>query len=292
MATHPREEDPALAHRQNESNGDGDKDSGKRASCLGKSAAVFDSRTLHFGAYLTGGLPAPPPSFDYSKKVRKWPMYLNNHTNDCACAAAAHMIQSWTANAGHEITPTDQQVLEFYGSVKAPGPEGECGVLKVLKDWRSSGLGGHRITAFAQIEHKNATEVRDAIYLFGACYLALWLPSFAVPGSDVAGWLKTPWVVPPQGPVGDAAPNPQISHCIPVVGYDYRNLYLVTWGAIKTMSWQFYREYTKVAYAVVSGDFLKEGKTVAGFDLAQLERDLREVSQIPAAHATIFRDPK
>jgi hypothetical protein len=51
--------------------------------------------------------------------------------------------------------------------------------------------------------------------------------------------LTVPWVVPPGGPVGNAAPNPNNGHCIPAVSYDADNLYVVTWGEIKPMSWAF-----------------------------------------------------
>jgi hypothetical protein len=50
---------------------------------------------------------------------------------------------------------------------------------------------------------------------------------------------------------------------------------VVTWGALKSMSWQFYDAYADEAYAVLSEDFLgASGGTVAGFDLAQLKADL------------------
>ena len=93
--------------------------------------------------------------------------------------------------------------------------------------------------------------------------------------------LSVPWVVPPRGPVGDAAPNPNNGHCIPAVAYDARNLYVVTWGALKSMSWQFYRVYAEEAYAVLSKDFVeRSGRTIAGFDLATLEEDLAKIPHL------------
>jgi hypothetical protein len=84
-----------------------------------------------------------------------------------------------------------------------------------------------------------------------------------------------PWVVPPDGPVGNAAPNPANGHCIPAVGYDAQNLYVVTWGVIKPMSWEFYTAYADEAFAVLSQDFIEANKQApAGVDLATLESDL------------------
>ena len=57
---------------------------------------------------------APPESVEYYDKVATWPMYYNNKYGDCTCAAAAHMIQNWTANAGTEISPPAPKVLAFY----------------------------------------------------------------------------------------------------------------------------------------------------------------------------------
>jgi hypothetical protein len=78
------------------------------------------------------------------------------------------------------------------------------------------------------------------------------LPDFATQGD----MLTVPWVVPPGGPVGNAAPNPNNGHCIPAVSYDADNLYVVTWGEIKPMSWAFYDAYADEAYAMISQDFI------------------------------------
>ena len=157
-------------------------------------------------------------------------------------------------------------------------------MLSVLKYWRSSGLGGDKIMAFAQLEPRNVNEVKDAVSIFGGCYIGVELPKFAINASDIA---TVPWVVPPQGPIGDAAPDPQGGHCIPAVAYDSRNLYVVTWGAVKSMSWQFYVDYADEAYAVLSDDFLSKNKTPAGFNLPQLKQDLAEIGKVPAIRAAI-----
>ena len=90
--------------------------------------------------------------------------------------------------------------------------------------------------------------------------------------------LTVPWVVPPGGPVGDAAPNPDNGHCIPAVSYDAEGLTAVTWGASKSMSWQFFDAYADEAFAVVSHNFIERtGQTPAGFSLATLEQDLAQL---------------
>jgi hypothetical protein len=244
---------------------------------LGKHPPKFDTRTLQFGAYVTKDLPSPPPSVDYSKKVPEWPMMGNDKYGDCTCAAAGHMIEEWTANTGTEETIPDSKILAAYKHFAGNNADAGANMLDVLNYWRKTGIGQDKILAFAALQPRSVIQAKDSINLFANCYIGVALPDFAVtPGSD---FLKTPWVVPPQGPVGSAAPNPNNGHCIPAVGYDDRNLYVVTWGALKMMSWEFYQAYMDEAFAVLSNDWLdkKLGKAPNGFDLVALKQDLAAV---------------
>lgn len=252
---------------------------------LGKHLPQFDSRTLLFGKYLTATLPPPPAAVDYSKPVSVWPMMGNDQYGDCICAAAGHMIEEWTANTGTEKTVSDAQILTAYNHFAKGVADAGANMLDVLKYWRKTGIGGDKITVFTQLEPKNDSQARDAVNLFGNCYIGVALPDFAVaPGTD---FLQTPWVVPPQGPVGNATPNPQNGHCIPAVGYDSRNLYVVTWGALKSMSWQFYDAYMDEAFAVLSSDWInkKVGTAPSGFNMIALQQDLAAVTAAPSADA-------
>jgi hypothetical protein len=250
---------------------------------LGKHPPKFDKRTLQFGKYITKALPPAPVSVDYSQAVSSWPMMLNDTYGDCTCAAAGHMIEEWTANNGNEVIVPDPEILTAYKHFAGNNPDAGANMLDVLNYWRKTGIGGHKIAAFAALEPQNDMQARDAVDLFGNCYIGVALPDFAVPpGGD---FLAIPWVVPPQGATGNAVPNPQNGHCIPAVGYDQRNLYVVTWGALKSMSWQFYETYMDEAFAVLSSDWIsaKLGTAPPGFDLATLQQDLAAIKSAPAA---------
>lgn len=249
---------------------------------LGKRPAVFDARTVRFGSYVQPQLPPPPATVDFASRVPTWPMYDNDRYGDCTCAAAGHMIQAWTAAAGAEVAPPDGAVLAFYEHFVGapPPPDAGCNMLDVLKYWRKTGVGRHRIAAFASLEPGNDVQIRDGIALFGGIYIGLALPDFAVRGN----LLTVPWVVPPQGPVGNAAPNDQNGHCVCIVGYDTRSLYAVTWGELKPMSFQFLRAYCDEAYAIVSADFIGPGgRDIDGFDMKTLEADVQELGRLPSA---------
>ncbi len=241
---------------------------------LGKKRPVIDERTLRFSKYLT--LPAPPSSATYYDKVAKWPMYYNNKYGDCTCAAAAHMIQNWTANASTEVEPPPPAVLTFYEHFvgSPPPPDEGCNMLSVLKYWRKTGLGNHKVAAFTALDLKNQMHAKSAISLLGSIYIGVALPDFAVQGD----MLTVPWVVPAGGAVGDAAPNPSNGHCIPAVGYDDKQLWIVTWGELKSMGWDFYNAYADESFAVLSQDFIgKSGKSPEGFNLQALEADLAKL---------------
>lgn len=244
---------------------------------LGKRPPVVDSRTLRFGNYLTAALPAPPASVDYGSKVPTWPMYYNDEYGDCTCAAAGHMIQAWTANASTEVSPPESSVLKFYEHFVGtpPPPDEGCDMLSVLKYWRSAGLDAHKVTGFAALDLKNTTQAKSAVSITGGIYIGVALPNFATTGD----MLTTPWVVPPGGPVGDAAPNQANGHCIPAVAYDAAGLTVVTWGESKSMSWEFYDAYADEAFAVVSEDFINSetGHAPSGFDLAAMLKDLQQL---------------
>ncbi|MGO9196732.1 MAG: hypothetical protein ACLQK4_06360, partial [Acidimicrobiales bacterium] len=162
---------------------------------LGKRPPVFDARTLRFGDYVTPGLPAPPAAAHYGVKVPTWPMYFNDQYGDCTCAAAGHMIQNWTAHATGEVTPPPDTVLTFYEHFVGdpPPPDAGCDMLSVLNYWRSAGLDGHKVHAFASLEPKNHVQAMDALYLTGSIYIGVALPQFAVQGD----MLTVPWGVPP-----------------------------------------------------------------------------------------------
>jgi hypothetical protein len=201
---------------------------------------------------------------------------LNDDLGDCTIAAAGHMIQTWTANAGAAFVPSDEQILRAYEDVSGyspSDPSSDAGAveLDVLKYWREVGIAGRKIDAFASLEPSNEDHIRQSVSLFGGCYIGVQLPACAQ-GQNV-------WVMPPYGPTGDGAPGSWGGHAVPVVGYGRRGLTVVTWGKLLRMSWQFWRAYVDESYAILSTDFLIAGKAPNGFDQHQLRTDLNLVTR-------------
>src|SRR4051812_38215870 len=123
---------------------------------LGKLPVKTDVRTLRLTRYVERTkLPPPPPDLDLAAAVDEWPMYANDRIGDCTTAAAAHMIEAWTApTLGHAVEVSERAVLAAFDKVKQVDPlSGAEGAveLDVLNYWRRRGIGGHRIGAFARV---------------------------------------------------------------------------------------------------------------------------------------------
>ncbi|HZQ04213.1 MAG TPA: hypothetical protein VFA88_09360 [Gaiellaceae bacterium] len=237
---------------------------------LGKLPVRVDVRTLSLARYVdTAVLPAPPALLDLATAVPDWPMYANDRIGDCTCAAAAHMIEAWTAaSAGRAVEVSERAVLRAFDAVKLIDPAtGEAGAveLDVLKYWRRTGIARHRIGAFARVHVHNHALVRTGAWLFGGLYIGVQLPLSAQRQQvwDWTGRLD-----------GRARPGSWGGHAVDVVGYDANTLTFVTWGRLKEMTWAFWDRYCDEVYALLSPDFLARSEAPNGFDLAELERDL------------------
>src|SRR5436190_20347876 len=148
---------------------------------LGRLPVRTDARTLALARYVNRAqLPPPPPDLDLAAVVPHWPMYANDRIGDCTTAAAAHMIEAWTAPVrGHAVEVSERAVLLAFDKVKQVDPRtGEEGAveLDVLAYWRKHGIGSHRIGAFVRVPVWDHRLVRDAAYLFGGLYIGLELP--------------------------------------------------------------------------------------------------------------------
>ena len=241
---------------------------------LGKRAPRTDHRTLKLARYL--GLPAPPVSANWDRKVASWPMMLNDTLGDCVCAAAGHMVEQWSEYAGSEVVLPDSAIESMYEQVGGyvPGQaatDNGCDMLTALNWWRKTGLSGHKIQAFASLNPSFQAQVKSSVYLFGNVYLGLALPA-------TAQHQKT-WEVCGDGASGDAAPGSWGGHCVPIVAYNSQTLTVITWGEKMEMTWPFLLAYADEAYAVLSPDWSNsKGVAANNFNLTQLQNDLSEVT--------------
>jgi hypothetical protein len=244
------------------------------AQMLGKLPVRTDVRTLALARYVDSTqLPTPPNAFDETSNVDSWPMYANDRIGDCTTAAAAHMIEAWTAaGRGQAILLSERAVLDAFDHVKMTDPiTGEEGAIEldVLRYWRKNGIGGHDIGAYARVAVWDRRLVQTAAWLFGGLYIGLQLPLTA---HEQQVW---DWTGSLTGP---ARPGTWGGHAVDVVRYDKNGLTVVTWGRLQTLTWSFWNRYCDEAYCILSDDFLQKGNAPNGFDLAALQADLELVT--------------
>lgn len=242
---------------------------------LGRKAVKTDSRTLALRDYLTPALPPPPAARDWTKGVTAWGMMLNDTLGDCTIAGVAHAVQVWTANTASMDTVPDPTVLSYYekwDGYNPAKPATDAGgiELDVLNDWQKSanGFAGIKLKAFADPKVSDLVSVRQAIELFGGVYIGLNLP--------ITAQTQDVWDVAADGGA-NAKPGSWGGHCVFVPKYDQAGFTCITWGALKTMTLAFWEQYCDEAHALLAPAWLNVKTSPGGFDLAQLEADLKAI---------------
>lgn len=251
---------------------------------LGKGPKRTDRRTLQLRNFLqpTGNVPS---SVRWDHFVDKYNMLLNDQLGDCTIATVGHMERTWTS-ADEPRVPysiSDQEVLRAYSRVSGYDPatganDNGAVVLDVLNLWRKEGIGGQRIVAYAEVDPHSKAEIKYGVFAFGAVYLGLNLPLSArnqiAAGNrwEISGWSWLPW--------SPARPGSWGGHAVPIVGYDSRQVYVATWGAVQAMTWGFLAKYCDEAYAVLPETFWtgSDRKSPNGVDLDALVTAMRAVT--------------
>ncbi|HTU24268.1 MAG TPA: hypothetical protein VMF30_02650 [Pirellulales bacterium] len=247
---------------------------------LGKHAPKHDPRTLRLAKYLAPDLPSPPANCDWTAAAKApWGMMLNDTLGDCTCAAMGHEVQVVTANHGNEATVSNQNVLVAYEAVSGyvpgqPNTDTGANMLDVLKYWRATGIGGHKILAFAKVNPLDWLEVRQAIALFGGLYIGLALPTSAEN--------QNTWSLAGAGPrpfAADFQPGSWGGHCVFVPAYTAEGfMNCITWGAPKLLTRAWFRVMCDEAYVVVSSDWASATTAAPnGLNIAQLLSDLAAI---------------
>lgn len=235
---------------------------------------------LKLATLLTGEAPSVPENVDWLSAVEYWPMYLNDRIGDCTCATAGHIIQSIT-RYGEGVTEviTDSDVLTAYEAVSGYNPytgENDNGavVQEVLNYWRKTGIGGHKILAFAEVDYRNEEELRQAVHLFGNLYLGV---AFPESGFDQF-YNGQPWDVVPGSPIVGG-------HAINTAWYDVSDAMwkIVSWGKVVEMTEEFWDAYVDEAWVVISEEWLDaNGRNPEGIDMTVLAEEFTRITGEPS----------
>ena len=137
--------------------------------------------------------------------------------------------------------------------------------MNVLSSWQKSAFYRHKLIAFVDPPVANLDLIRQAINLFGGVYVGVSLPLTAQT-QDI-------WdVVPGNG--ANAKAGSWGGHAVFVPKYDATSFTCITWGALKTMTLDFWNAYVDEAHALLSQDWIDSKGSPSGFKLEQLQSDL------------------
>jgi hypothetical protein len=212
------------------------------------------------------GLPPTPAVVDYASKVRSWPMYMNNQLGDCTCAGIAHMVQAWTAYSRGLVTVPNSAVLDLYERMGyVPGRvDTDRGAVEqdVLAEVHRNGIGGHKILAYAQVDHTNLDAMKTALFMFGSLYLGAQMPGIAATQFEQ----HQPWHVQPGSPI-------EGGHCFVAQRWDVSDapMEVVTWGALQRVTEEWWMTYGEEAWVIITPDWMTaNGKSANGIDVVSL----------------------
>ncbi|MEO7961978.1 MAG: hypothetical protein ABIR19_10550 [Ginsengibacter sp.] len=249
----------------------------------GRLPYVHDSRTLDLSDYLPQeNITTIPPEYNWGRKIKpeKWGTLGNSKINNCTCAAAGHLIMTWTSNIGKLHRPATQAIVEAYTEVTGYNPKTDgignpVEAIKVLKYWRKKGIDEHKITAFAKLDFKNREQLKQAIYLYGGCYVGMNLPKSA----EDQYFKSKKWTIPRGGAIGDGALGSWIGHALVITGYKDHELRVITWGREMIMDLDFWETYVDESYAVFSEDFISDNETPTKISVDILRKDIKALKK-------------
>lgn len=218
-----------------------------------------------------------PERVDRMSRIVNWPMYSNDRYGCCVWATIGHQVQSFTAYAhGEPVTISEVDILRAYSTVtgfdpRDPSTDRGTVIQHALNYWRKTGVAGHGILAFAEVDPLDREEVEAAIYIFGNLHLGISFPASAMQQFN----MHQAWdVVDNDG--GDMG-----GHAIANAAYDreddtYR---VVTWARDVTMTDEFWRRYVDEAWVVISPEWLDaSGHTPEGVDLYGLGEEFSQLT--------------
>lgn len=210
-------------------------------------------------------LAAPPATCDWQSDSITWPMYGNADWGDCVWAYTGHAVNQLTFyGSATEVEPTDDDILKGYSEVTGfdpnAGPPGSnptdqgTYIQDAMKYWRTTGVGGHKIVAYASLDVHNLVEVKKAIAEFGSISVGLNFPSSAMDQFNA-------------GETWDVVKGARVEggHCVMAGAYGDGRIGIVTWGAEAEMTEAFWRKYVDEAWVVLDEDGLnRAGAYFAG----------------------------
>lgn len=252
----------------------------RQAGRLGRLPYDPNRPALRLTGRLQGTVPPNPVVADWLSKVTTWPMYGNDQYGDCVWAMIGHMIEAWTQYAGGTaVEVTTEQLLAAYSAVTGfnpndPATDQGTNIADALEYWRVTGVAGHKILAYAKVDHTNPAEVEAAINLFGSLAVGVNLPASAMDQFNAG----QEWTVV-QGSPNDGG------HAIHAGAYDTaaKDARVTTWGNVQPLDDPWWNAFVEECWAVITPEWVAAtGLTPSGLDLQGLGQDFASLTGEPS----------
>jgi hypothetical protein len=219
---------------------------------------------------------APPVSADWVSGVTGWGMSLNDSIGDCTVAGLDHWVmQQQHYGQSKTVTIPDSTTLSAYEAISGYNPNNPSSdvgatLQSALSYAHSTGIGGYKVDAFAQIDNTNLNLVRNCINIFGSVYAGLNLPSSAQ--TQFSNGQE--WTVVRSGIDG--------GHCVPLMAFDAANFTCITWGRAQPLTLAFYQRYFDETWVPISMAWLEAtGMSPGGLDTLTLNADYMSLTGSP-----------
>lgn len=195
-----------------------------------------------------------PPTADWISGVRTWGMLGNDSLGDCVAAGAGHaaMALSHYGSAKDYQVQTDDAITmyEAISGYRPSDPSTDVGA--TLQDglsyWRSTGIAGHKIVAFAQLTVTDLEVIRACIATFGTVYTGMNFPSSAMDQFNAG----QPWKTVRRSTI-------EGGHCVPIGAYTADTFTCVTWGQAQPMTVDFFGRYFDEVWVPITTEWIGGG---------------------------------
>jgi hypothetical protein len=262
---------------------------------LGRLPRDYTRRALVFEDYLDASAlpPVPAGTVDRASRVTSSPMYANGPDptappqiaatgiGDCEFARIGHMIQSWTAYAGEEVTIPVDNIVKAYSACTGyvlgdESTDNGATTQDTLEYWRKTGVPDstgrvHKIGAYAAFaQPANEVTLKTAVYIAGNVAVDINIPESA---QTQFGQI---WEWEPSSPIegGHAIALAKVLDPIYTGIMEYW-----TWGALQRATLAFNQHYIADSWFVLSEDWIQSnGDSIDGFNMAKLVADMADIS--------------
>ena len=192
-----------------------------------------------------------------------------------------HMEELWSSERlSSPIIIPDSAVQAAY--VGVTGEEGAClqsghrrPMTMVARSWMFSTGGSRTVSAAVRStlmprSLRATTPISRPVFIcLAGVYIGVQLPLTAERQVEAG----QPWSV--VSTTGQGSPGSWGGHAVPCVGFDANTLTCVTWGALQTMTWEWFNTYCDEAYACLAPDWFTNGHI---FNQAALLADAQAIA--------------